>query len=321
MNNVAPVINSASTSAARVGDAAAGQAVSVSALFADAGSLDTHTLTVDWGDGKATAGTVQESAGSGSASASHAYASGGVYTVVLTVADDDGGSAARSLTVYVSGSRLFNGELQVVGTSGADNAAIKKVGSNLVVEGNLAGAAPAAGVQRVVVLLGNGNDVLTVDGSVTAPVIALGGGGNDQLKGGAGTSVLVGGDGDDALTGGTGRDLLVGGTGADRLNGGAGDDVLVAGTTAYDADPASLDALRAAWARDLPFNTRVANLGSSVGPGGAIKLGLGTVFDDTAADVLTGSVGSDWFLLNGAAGKTSITDGAAADLATQVGVL
>jgi Ca2+-binding RTX toxin-like protein len=123
------------------------------------------------------------------------------------------------------------------------------------------------------------------------------------------------------LTGGTARDLLIGGAGADRLNGNAGDDVLVAGTTAYDGDPAALDAIRAEWGRDLPFNTRVANLAAGVGPGGSIKLGAGTVFDDAATDVLTGTAGSDWFLFNGAAGRTSVTDKTSSDLATQVGVL
>jgi hypothetical protein len=319
VKNVAPVITAASSNGAEVGDKAPGQTVTVSAAFTDAGA-DTHTLSVNWGDGATTSGTVSEVAGSGTGSAGHAYTTGGVYNVVLTVTDDDGATDTRSLTVYVSGSRVYNGELQVVGTGGADNATIKKLGSTLVVQG-VGASTTASGVQRILVLLGGGDDVLTVDGSVTTPATIFAGAGNDQVKCGNGINVVGGGGGDDALTGGTARDVLIGGAGADRLNGNAGDDVLVAGTTAYDADPAALDAIRAEWGRDLPFNTRVANLAAGVGPGGSIKLGAGTVFDDAATDVLTGTAGSDWFLLNGTAGKSSISDKTSADLATQVGVL
>jgi Ca2+-binding RTX toxin-like protein len=155
-----------------------------------------------------------------------------------------------------------------------------------------------------------------VPGVSNASVFMDGGAGNDQLNGGNGPNVLLGGDGNDTLLGGSGRDLLVGGAGADQLSGNAGDDILVAGTTAYDADRGALEAIRAAWLADQPFATRVAALTAGVGTGGAVKLGAGTVFDDAATDILTGSAGSDWFLL--AAGGNTITDLAAADRITAV---
>lgn len=60
--------------------------------FTDPGIADTHTLLWDFGDGSTAAGTLTPS---------HAFADNGVYTVVLTVADDDQGIATDSQTVTV----------------------------------------------------------------------------------------------------------------------------------------------------------------------------------------------------------------------------
>ncbi len=71
------------------------------ATFSDAGSLDTHTAAIDWGDGSApVAGLVD--AVSGTISGDHVYADNGVYTVSVTVTDSDGASARDSFTVTVS---------------------------------------------------------------------------------------------------------------------------------------------------------------------------------------------------------------------------
>lgn len=96
VSNAAPVIGSATLTAEPIplgGEAAA------SATFSDAGVADVHSATLDWGDGTASAGSVTE----GAVSATHTYAAAGVYTVTLTVADDDGGSASseyRYVVVY-----------------------------------------------------------------------------------------------------------------------------------------------------------------------------------------------------------------------------
>jgi PKD repeat protein len=72
--------------------------ISTSANFSDPGTADTHTASWDWdwGDGIAESGTVTEYAGSGSVSDSHTYITPpGVYTIELTVTDDDGGYATN----------------------------------------------------------------------------------------------------------------------------------------------------------------------------------------------------------------------------------
>ena len=56
-----------------------------------------------------------------------------------------------------------------------------------------------------------------------------GDGGNDQVRGGAGRDTLRGGNGDDLLVGGGGDDRLIGGAGRDRLLGGAANDALLGG--------------------------------------------------------------------------------------------
>ena len=79
---------------------AVGANVSVSAGFTDVGTNDTHTATIAWGDGSSAA-TVTESSGAGSATGSHSYADAGIYTVSMTVTDDNGGAATVSTSVVV----------------------------------------------------------------------------------------------------------------------------------------------------------------------------------------------------------------------------
>ncbi|HMJ59089.1 MAG TPA: DNA/RNA non-specific endonuclease, partial [Gemmatimonadales bacterium] len=86
VNNAPPLITSLTTPASPV---AVGVTLSIGVTFTDAGTADTHTLTVDWGDG--TTGP----------SATHAYASAGLYTVTATVQDDDGGVATRTATDFI----------------------------------------------------------------------------------------------------------------------------------------------------------------------------------------------------------------------------
>jgi Tol biopolymer transport system component len=77
-----------------------GNEIRLTALFSDAGALDTHTAVIDWGDATTSPATVGEANGSGTASGYHTYAAPGVYVVTVTVADDDG-DAASAMYSYI----------------------------------------------------------------------------------------------------------------------------------------------------------------------------------------------------------------------------
>jgi hypothetical protein len=97
VNNVAPTVGAITAPLAPV---QVGTAISTSASFTDPGVLDTHTAVWSWGDNTTSAGTVTEANGSGSVAGSHTYAADGVYTVTLTVTDQDGG-VGTSVFQYV----------------------------------------------------------------------------------------------------------------------------------------------------------------------------------------------------------------------------
>src|SRR5205823_12418199 len=99
VTNVAPTVGELSGPS---GSPPAQTVISVSASFTDAGSADTHTASIDWGDGTASAAPVSESAGSGSASGSHTYSLQGTYTVRLTVTDKDGGAGSTATTLTIA---------------------------------------------------------------------------------------------------------------------------------------------------------------------------------------------------------------------------
>ena len=69
------------------------------ATFTDVGSGDTHTFTIDWDDGTIDGPTA---AAGGNVPGSHAYADNGIYTVTVTVTDDDGGNDSDTLVVTVA---------------------------------------------------------------------------------------------------------------------------------------------------------------------------------------------------------------------------
>jgi hypothetical protein len=131
VNNVAPVVDAGDdrsidegalfslqslgvirdgAAAARLGDIT--QIASGGVIFHDGGTLDSHSATIDWGDGTQTeTGGVSElpfgppgsSDGlTGRVFGTHIYADNGQYTVTIIVTDDDGDTASDSLVVTVN---------------------------------------------------------------------------------------------------------------------------------------------------------------------------------------------------------------------------
>ena len=326
VTNVAPLITGFVSSSPDCGEAAEGQAVTVSGTFTDASTADTHAAVIFWGDGTTSAATIAESHGAGSILGSHVYVDGGLYTITVRLTDDDSDDDTAAAPAVITGAGVHDGVLQIVGTHLADNLTVSMQGSSTVKvnasflrqPGNDNGCQSGndkvfstAGVTKILVHLCDGNDQAVVAGSITTPATLDGGAGDDNLKGGAGHDILLGGDGDDLLVGGSGRDILIGGLGADRIVGNADDDILIAGTTDFDAYESALSAILAEWTSGRSYAQRTANItGNGTGASFAARLnanyffnvdtakGPVTVHDDDAKDMLTGTEGQDWFFAN-----------------------
>ncbi|WP_425619016.1 SdrD B-like domain-containing protein [Anatilimnocola sp. NA78] len=266
-----------------------GQNIVFSSAFTDPGSLDSHEVSWDFGDGTV---IPFSAAAPGNLSASHTYAATGVYTVTLSVRDDDDGLTTTTFEVQVVVAQLQPDPLNpgqtmlvVGGSTGSDTVIVGPwFGGQVEVFVNGAFLGPYHPTSRVVVYGQEGNDFLTYIGSL--PAWLDGGAGNDDLLGGAGNDVLLGGDGDDHLVAGSGSDLLVGGRGEDRLVGSAGDDILIAGYLVQTSEQ-DLGSIMSSWTSSNSYQQRIAALGHLVN--------LNTVSDDDARDMLTGSGGLDWF--------------------------
>jgi PKD repeat protein len=101
VDNVAPSVNAGADQNVDVGET-----VSLDpATFTDSGGDDTHTATINWGDGTVGPGTVNQA--NNTVNGSHVYTTAGIYTVTVTVVDDDGGESSDTFTVIVTGSDTY----------------------------------------------------------------------------------------------------------------------------------------------------------------------------------------------------------------------
>ncbi|MCH7483020.1 MAG: S8 family serine peptidase, partial [Chloroflexi bacterium] len=92
---VAPVVSAGADLAALEG-----ATVSIDLAFSDLNVLETHTASIDWGDGSVASGTVDQ--GLDTVGGVHFYEDNGTFTVSAMVTDDRGLIGADSLTVTVA---------------------------------------------------------------------------------------------------------------------------------------------------------------------------------------------------------------------------
>lgn len=79
-----------------------GMLVNISVPFADEPG-DTHTATIDWGDGSAVeAGVVAETDGSGTVSGSHVYVKNGSFVATVCVTDNTNLTGCSSFQVTIA---------------------------------------------------------------------------------------------------------------------------------------------------------------------------------------------------------------------------
>ncbi len=300
VKNVAPTIAAFTSDAVECGAKREGDTVHVTGSFIDVGTQDTHSATIDWGDGTTTVATIVEALGAGTIAGEHIYSSGGIFRIVVTLTDDDTGQTTDRTFALITGVGVWGGQLQAVGTEEADEITVNRVGHGpLVVHSTFIAESPrqfpADSVTSIVMILCGGDDRATIASTIDLPTYITAEEGDDEINGGSGPNILLGGDGDDRVSGGSGQDILVGGDGIDRLVANGGDDILIAGTLGGQDDPIDqLDTMLALLLEWDLFRDR-----TTLRP----KLAIG---GDDDADMLTGSSDADWFFFE--LGEDTATD-------------
>jgi hypothetical protein len=149
---------------------------------------------------------------------------------------------------------------------------------------------PAAGIGRLIVHGGPGDNNIEVADNVQVPAVLMGDYGNDHIEGGGGPTIIVAG------------------AGSDHLESGPRGSILIAGTTDFDANGPALITLLNEWSRsDEPYLQKLANLSNGTvngvtpngqGQNAGYFLSASTVHDDGAGNVLEGGPAPDWFFAN-----------------------
>lgn len=296
------------------------ESVNVTVEFNDENVDDTHTVTVDWGDG--TINTHELNVGARTFTGSHDYTSGGIFEISVVITDSTEADQTASQAV-VSGTRLTSeGVLQIVGTDLADRVQINRRRGNIRVRTRTNNGDSAttthsrSDVNAIEIYTCDGNDRIRIDHRLNIPAtidagagndsivsgsgddLIRGGSGNDWIDAGNGNNVVLGGAGHDLISAWSGRDILIGGTGCDIIWGGAGQDILIGGSTIHDASDEALNAIRNEWTSNKSFATRRNNLSNGSGgngQNGSVFLGIDEVIDDEETDFLFGGFGRDWY--------------------------
>ncbi len=237
VENVAPVLADLESSATFTNPSTNDEVV-VSGSFVDV-LLDTHTVRINWGDNTPEE-TIAVDQLNDTFLGQHAYATGGIFDVTVTVIDDDGDEAASTTVAVVAGVGVQNGVLQVVGSNASESIKVtRKNSSTLKVRIKEQGQTSQVylvgidGLASIHVLGSDGNELIAITTSWSLSTFLDGGAGNDLIFGGSGIDFIHGGTGDDELIGRNGVDTIFGGAGddwiwgnneGDFLDGGSGND-------------------------------------------------------------------------------------------------
>jgi Ca2+-binding RTX toxin-like protein len=263
VNNVAPTIVSLSSNATPDGAAGPGTPVVVSGSFADLGTTDLHRVVISWGDGSQT--TLEEAdpridQAARTFTASRQYASGGSFAIVVTVFDDDGGSATQTLVASVSGIGIVGGQLQIIGTGLRDRVVVHQVGGtiNVAMQFGLGGSGgdcsdgrddemerdnnpdegqsgwhrvqfASSAVNSILIDVRGGDDRVWIGSLDARPVTIYGGAGNDLLRGSAGSDLIIDLEGHNVFWSRAGNDTIHAGPGNDWIWADGGDDLIYTG--------------------------------------------------------------------------------------------
>ncbi len=124
----------------------------------------------------------------------------------------------RMLSAKLSGTTL-----NLRGTAGDDNYAVTRAGSRINVDRNgvREGSFLMSKVQRLSVVLGDGNDTLESKGRLPRMMVDASKG-NDRVFTSSGNDYVYAGDGNDTVSTRGGQDVVDGGLGDDNLDGGTG---------------------------------------------------------------------------------------------------
>ena len=282
------------------------------AAFEGFGIDNTIQATIDWGDD--TIAEISGLKGSDQFEASHAYSSGGLYNIKVTVSDLVGRSVGDESIAVVTGAGVSDGVLYIAGTTGDDDIAVRQSPDGLIeVQAEFLSGSQvfdASQIESIHIVVGNGNDKVLIADSIALSTFIDGGDGKDLLVAGSGPAVLIGGEGNDTLIGSSADDEIYGGGGHDLILGMGGNDVLSGGSES--------DLLVGGPGNDVIYGDDgddwvIGGSGDDVIEGGSgddLLLGLGgndEIWGGEGNDCISGGFGND--VLDGGSGDDLLNGG------------